>query len=114
MVTSAYFEAVAPLVKTWKTCRDAIYTGTILPIGEEPDGTAWTGMVSVVTDRKEAYLLLFREFNDRPTWSGRLPLWHGADQADILAGEGQVRFTGGRIEAHIDQPRRYVLVRLRA
>lgn len=36
------------------------HKGTILPIGEEPDGKSWTGFQSI-TNESEGYLLVLRE-----------------------------------------------------
>ncbi|WP_420457659.1 alpha-galactosidase [Neolewinella sp.] len=41
-----------------------LHTGTTLPIGEEPDGTAWTGFRTATSD-STGLLLVFREYNDR-------------------------------------------------
>lgn len=51
--------AIAPLVKAYRKLQPAIHSGHILPIGEEPDGTRWTGMQSILAD--EGYLAIYRE-----------------------------------------------------
>ena len=53
---------IAPIIKTYRQHQGYIHQGTILPIGEEPDGTSWTGFQSILND-KEGYLLIFREYN---------------------------------------------------
>lgn len=57
--------AVAPLLRLWRQHAEAIHAGTILPIGEEPSGTGWTGFQSC-GPRDTGYLLVLREYNDRP------------------------------------------------
>lgn len=76
----AWFEAsnlppvafdIAPLIRTYRQHQERIHAGQILPIGDEPDGTTWTGFQSI---RDEGgYLLLFREYNQRE--SADLSLW---------------------------------------
>jgi alpha-galactosidase len=57
--------AIADLVRTYREHQIAIHAGHILPIGEEPSGTGWTGFQSV---RGQAgYLLVLREYNERET-----------------------------------------------
>lgn len=57
--------ATSELIKTYLTNRPAIHGGQIFPIGEEPNGRAWTGFQSIKNE-KEGFLLVFRENNDRP------------------------------------------------
>lgn len=42
--------------------------GSILPIGEEPDGRCWTGFQSVVSE-KEGYVLVFREDSEHAEYA---------------------------------------------
>lgn len=96
----AYFEQVAPLAAGWRAHRERLFAGTIYPIGEPPDGTAWTGFLSAAGDG--GYLLLFRELNDRPRWSADLPMVPtGAFAVELLGGEGTARIVDGRLEAEI-------------
>jgi hypothetical protein len=61
------------LITEYKGVQHHILSGHILPIGEEPTGTGWTGLQSVVTDT-EGYLLLFREWNTQE--KGVFKLWN--------------------------------------
>jgi hypothetical protein len=61
------------LITEYKDVQQHLLTGHILPIGEEPTGTGWTGLQSIVTDT-EGYLLLFREWNTRE--KGVFKLWN--------------------------------------
>ena len=63
--------AIADLVRTYREHQVAIHAGQILPVGEEPTGTGWTGFQSVRGDT--GYLLVFREDNDRE--AATLRLW---------------------------------------
>ena len=60
-LSSSYVADLAPVIGQWKKEREAIEDGTILPIGEAPDGLTWTGFASVAEDRRGGYLLVFRE-----------------------------------------------------
>ncbi len=80
--------AIAPLIRT---CRDhlaAVHAGRIFPIGEEPSGTGWSGFQSC--DGDHGYLLILREWNQRPR--ARLKLWEAptpAMECTLLAGDGE-------------------------
>lgn len=107
-------EVIAPisaLARTWKSHRDAIFSGTILPIGGEPDGTSWTGFVSVNEHDSRAYAMIFRELNDQPQWSF-LP-HRPAKDVRILAGDGHAIVTAdGHITVHLHHPLRYLFVEM--
>ncbi|NDK16414.1 MAG: hypothetical protein AUJ96_07840 [Armatimonadetes bacterium CG2_30_66_41] len=105
----SYFEEVAPLVRVWREHREAIFSGTIIPIGDPPDGTAWTGFVSAAADRRSGYLLLFREHNDRARWETELP-WLDAGKYSVrpLAGSGVASVRHGRLEAKLPTPQTFL------
>lgn len=110
---ASFVSEVAKLVAIWKKHREAYFRGVILPIGAEPDGTSWTGFASITPDRHSAYLLLFREFNNRPNWEVELPLLiPGRYTATILAGTGDVNLANGRLRAGIPEPRGFLLVQV--
>ena len=76
----AWFEAtglpedafeIAPLIHTYRAHQGGIHAGQILPIGEEPSGTSWTGFQSISDG--SGYLVLYREANRRG--SARIKLW---------------------------------------
>ncbi|MGV8091767.1 MAG: alpha-galactosidase [Mangrovibacterium sp.] len=52
---------IAPVIKKYQQIQEDIQTGRIFPIGNEPDGTSWTGFQSDNGDN--GYLLIFREYN---------------------------------------------------
>ena len=63
---------IAPLVEGYKSIMGDFHRGTILPIGEEPSGTSWTGFQSLVDDTS-GFLLVFRE--DSPEHCYRMRTW---------------------------------------
>ncbi|CAG7599570.1 hypothetical protein PAESOLCIP111_00321 [Paenibacillus solanacearum] len=62
---------LAALIRAYRQVQPHMQSGHIVPIGEEPSGTSWTGFQSVVSER-EGYILLLRECNDREAGSFRL------------------------------------------
>lgn len=112
---AGYFTDAAPLIRLWKKHRAAIFAGQILPIGESPDGTAWTGFVSVAPDRRRGHVLLFRETNDRPQAVLAAPLFAaGAFRVTRLAGIGRLRLRDQELIGEIPQPREFLFAEVTA
>jgi alpha-galactosidase len=70
----AWFEATglpseafktAGIIKKYRSIQSDIHSGTILPIGQEPDGNSWTGFQSLKGN--DGYLLIFRERSGEKT-----------------------------------------------
>ncbi len=106
-----YLAQVASLVAVWKRERSAMFSGTILPIGDAPDGTSWTGFASVAIGRESAHVLVFRELNDRPEWSVELPV-ADATQITRLAGRGTARIENGRLVVNIPKALDFLWVKV--
>lgn len=110
-----YVQAVASVAKVWKQHRDGIFGGTILPIGDVPDGTAWTGFFSIDNGKNAGYLLLFREFNQTERWEMKLPMLHeGTYSTVVLAGRGSAQISNGRLFVEISNARDFVFVKIQA
>lgn len=107
----AWFEAselpeeafgVGKTIKAYRAHQENIHGGRIFPIGEEPQGTSWTGFQSCDGDR--GYFAVYRELNDRDR--ARLRTWglagrevtcsavagQGADFSAAARGDGGVEF----------------------
>lgn len=110
----SYFDEVAPLVAVWKAHRERLQRGRILPVGEAPDGTAWTGFLAVAEDGRDGYLLAFRERNDRERWSLDLPLFTGPVTPRILWGDGAASVAAGRLTVTLPRAQDFLFVRLAA
>ncbi len=109
----SYFTDAAPLIAIWKAHREAIFSGTILPIGDAPDGVAWTGFASVASDKKSAYLLVFREASPTAKWQIDLPFLPGRTEVSTLAGDGSATLLQGqRLEVTIPESHRFLFVRV--
>lgn len=109
------FEQAAPLIARWKTEREAIQKGTLLPIGDAPDGNAWTGFVSIAHDRKSGCALLFRELNDASIYEFAMPLMGDADgSVEVLGGSGTAMLQDGILKLQIPETLGFLWVRVNA
>ncbi|MFN6270645.1 MAG: alpha-galactosidase, partial [Akkermansiaceae bacterium] len=108
-----YFKSIPNLVSVWKKEREAIFSGSIIPIGQVPDGHAWTGFSSVSQDRKSARLVIFRELNQAETWSTEIPLLTAKDaKVTILGGKGSATYENGTLKATIPDILQYVFLKV--
>ena len=108
-------DEIASLVKVWKRERDRWYGGTMHPVGARPDGVAWTGFVSEAADGAGGYALLFRELNDSADFALDLSGVFGSGfeaDAEVIAGRGAAKFSGGRLSVSIPKKLDYLWVRL--
>ena len=110
----SYFTEAAPLIAVWKAHREALFSGTILPLGDTPDGVAWTGFASVSADGSGVYLLIFREASPSAHWQIDLSLLPEVDQptaAETLAGDGGATvLPQRRLDVTIPEPRRFLFL----
>lgn len=95
-----YVAAVKPLIATWRTHRADLHQGTIIPIGNEPNGTQWTGFQS--TSASGTHLLCFRELTDQATWT--IPVTRPIKSITLLHGQGTVSQQGDHIQVTLDKP----------
>lgn len=113
-LSSGYIAAAAPVIAEWKQERESIQEGTILPIGDAPDGVSWTGFASIAKDRRGGYLLLFRELNQASVWMVPGGLFASAHyQIKTLAGQGKVLQEGNNFRVQIPAKRGFVWVSLK-
>ncbi|HEY3332707.1 MAG TPA: alpha-galactosidase [Capsulimonadaceae bacterium] len=109
---ATYVESVGQLAAIWKQHRDRLHAATVTPIGDAPDGTSWTGFVARPHDGGDAYLLAFRELNDRALIGFDLRGIVSFDSVHLLAGQGTVFDLGGRVGVNLPEPRSFVFARL--
>lgn len=108
-----YVEQVSKLVTLWKRHRDEIFSGPIIPIGDEPSGTSWTGFAAVAPDRQGAHVLVFRELNDLEDWTTRLPLLaKGEYRTRVISGTGKAMLRHRDLSVRIEQPRDFLWLRV--
>ncbi len=111
-LSDAYRQSVTPLVQLWKQHRQAIYSGSIIPVGAQPDGTTWTGFVSVNAERNGGYTLIFREKNDQNSFSFELPLLNNIKIAKTLYGSGTATVKNDTLTVNIPKAQDFVLLQL--
>jgi alpha-galactosidase len=112
-LSKEYVADAAPVIAQWKKEREAIYRGTILPIGEAPDGVTWTGFASVAQDGNGGYLLVFRELNEEATWMAPRSLFAAGNyRIRLLGGQGKVTQTADGFRVSIPQTLGFVWVKL--
>ena len=92
-------KTISEYKKVWKDFHE----GYILPVGEIPDGSSWSGFQSIIDD-KSGYFLVFRENNDiamseiktylKPNIHLNMILISGSgeDEALQVDGTGNVKF----------------------
>lgn len=108
-----YIASVAKLVKVWKQERARWFSGNMIPIGDAPDGTRWTGFASVAQDRGGGYLLVFRELNDAPSWTCDTDLFgEGPRRLTPLAGHGTAEWNGATLTVTVPKSLDYLWIKV--
>ncbi len=102
----AYIDEVAALVAIWKRHRAAVFAGSVIPIGDVPDGASWTGFAAVAAYRRSAHVLVFRELHGDDARELRIPLLVQPDRGERysitrIAGEGEARCVDTRLAVTI-------------
>lgn len=94
---------ISELVKEYVNVAPSFHEGTILPIGDEPSGRAWTGFQSI--QKGKGYVIVYREDNPKVkagmrTWFPEgtlvkfgLVLGDGADFTSVAGRNGEVEFS---------------------
>ena len=107
---AAYRKSVSELVQVWKVHREALFGGSILPIGAEPDGFSYTGFLSVSEDH--GYVLMFRELHPQDRISIELPsIGLGECRWEMLASKGTIESRGDTLCVAIPKPLGYLFAR---
>lgn len=88
-LTPAFFRAVGPLISRWKEHRETLAAGSIHPLGQAPDGYAWTGFLVCDPAGCPVQALVFRETSDASSHTFVLPVTLSPDAVPrVLWGEG--------------------------
>jgi alpha-galactosidase len=107
-----YFAQAAPLVQKWRAARARLFNGVILPLGEAPDGFAWTGFVSVQGDGRSCDLLVFRELNPARRHVFHTPGFHADGcRIEVVAGSGTAAGATDGITVEIPHALGYLWIR---
>ena len=108
-----YTARMSKLVSTWKAQREHLFSDTILPIGEAPDGTNWSGFAAFNSDHNSGYVLLFRGVGAPAEWTERVPVFGLHKHAvQLLGGEGAVTVDQGEIKARVSESPGFVWARV--
>jgi len=108
-----YTAAMSKLVKVWKEHRAELFSDTILPVGEAPDGTGWSGFAAFNGARTSGYVLFFRGVGAPEQWKERLTVFgKGALRAQLLAGAGTMTLDNAELTVQIPQSPGYLWCRL--
>jgi len=108
-----YLAQVSSLVSVWKRERTQLFSGNTLPIGDAPDGQAWTGFASVAQNGGANYILLFRELNPSAEWTLNLDMLPGKNhRVTVLAGKGKATVSKGRLTVRIPETLQYLWLRV--
>ncbi len=111
-LSRGYMESVAPLVQVWRSHREALFGGTIFPIGEAPDGFSYTGFLSLSETLDSGYVLVFRGLHPQERAFLRMPTMGIGDcRFALLASEGDLHLHGGMLGVHIPRPLGFVFAR---
>ena len=100
------------VMPVWKEIRNELANSDVVPIGERPDGVAFTGFVAYAPDGKRAYLLGFREVNEYNNYT------FGVDKyiknAKVLASNCNIVYNteGSKINVTFAKKRSYALIEL--
>lgn len=104
---------IKPLIDSYRKIQHPFHQGTILPIGDEPSGRAWTGFQSI-TSADEGYLLIYRE--DTPDAKGCIETWlpEGRDISliPVLGNGKKMEVKSGRkgcLNITLDSPNDFVM-----
>ena len=113
-VSEKSIAAIAPLVRTWKAERARWHGGIIHPVGGRPDGVAWTGFVSEAADGTGGYALLFRELNERGSFTLDLkPIFGSVKVSDVavIGGRGTAKADGTQLAVSVRDQLDFVWVK---
>ena len=105
-------EEMRTIVARWKLERERMHSGVIYPVGERPDGYAWSGFASVSGDGG-GYVLLFRELNADSTYTLDLgPLFADGVEPTVIGGRGSADVDDGELTVEVGEKLDFIWVRL--
>ena len=105
-------EQLSRIVAVWKKERGALYGAEVDPIGEKPDGWAFTGFDAVVSEN-EGYLILLRESGEETDYTYPVSA-KGGFRTEILASSDGVSCSDikdGKITACFRNKRSWAFVK---
>ena len=117
--TEAARRQIRPLLAAYKRHRREMFEGYVLPIGDEPDNSGWTGFQCHLPGKDVGYLTLFREIENLETERVlRLRFLAGRtlEIENLTAGDTQTLSldAAGRGRFRIDKPSDFRFLRYKA
>ena len=101
-------------VDVWKSNRERLHSGITFPIGENPDGVAWTVFATCAANGRCGFVLLFRELNENAGYEVDLSaLVPSARAANVIAGNGTAKLVGKRLAVGIPRQLDYLWIELK-
>ena len=103
-----------PLIARWKQERDAVHDGYVYPVGDAPDGLAWTGFVSASRKGNEGTALLFRELSADEEFSLPISSYIQTDGAKptVIGGRGEAAISEGMLKVKVPKKLDFVWVKI--
>ena len=100
-------EQLKGIMDIWKSCRERLAGADVMPIGQMPSGRNFTGFY-VAEHGVPTYLLVFRELNDRDSYTFTLPSEINGTLS-LLKSNGSVSATacGNNVTVSFSAPRTY-------
>lgn len=106
-LSASVFGKIQELVKIWKAHRKAMAAGTLLPIGECPDGHNISGfLIAPAEGGSVSYLLLFRGNSPHAATEISLPM-PLSPRWERLAGHGSLNIRGRTVTVEIPERRQF-------
>jgi alpha-galactosidase len=111
-LSTEFKKSLHKIVPVWRRHREAIFTSTIIPIGNEPNGKSWTGFMAINNNQQPEYLLCLREFSDFENFIYELPIEvSNKTNSIILAGQGNIKIQKNMATVVIANQPGYLLVK---
>ena len=100
------------VMPVWKAIREELANCDVVPVGERPDGAAFTGFTAYSPDGKKAYFLCFREVNDENTYTFKTEKY--IKSAKLLASNCNIVYNteGDKVKVTFANKRSYALIEL--
>lgn len=108
---SGQVEDLAPLIEQYSKLGPSLHQGTILPVGEEPSGYAWSGFLSY-SETETHYLIVYRENSEQATYEFQLPFRCEAVGYELGDIPVNMETNGNGIKITFERPWQFALLKL--
>jgi len=109
-LSSEFREKARKLLEAWKPLREAYFEGTVLPLGETPEGMGCSGFLSVNSEENRHVLLLYKGMAADTRYRLRLPVRLGEGlRWRCVAGSAGVSAEGEWLDVEMTEPLGYAI-----